>query len=86
MIIDVDSTTDNIARFQTTSCTLRYCKLDYAEPCPASAQLTKNSLSLESANIIIPTQSTNKYPRPALSATNPYKQPRTAPLTTPTKV
>ena len=37
MVIDMDSATDNIFIFRPISCTLRYRKLDYAEPCPASA-------------------------------------------------
>ena len=42
MVIDVDSTTDNIFSFRPIGRALQDCKLNYAEPRPASARLTKN--------------------------------------------
>ena len=53
MVIDVDSTTDNIFSFRPIGRALRYHKLDYMESCPASARLTKNPLYLESVDTLI---------------------------------
>ena len=60
MVIDVDPTTDKIVSFFPIGRTLRDRKLDYVEPCPTSARLTKNPLSLDSIDILIPTQPLTK--------------------------
>ena len=86
MVIDVDSTTDNIFSFQPIGRTLRDRKIDYAEPRPDSARLTKNYLSLDSIDILILTQPTTKYPIPDPLATPPPKYPRPAPSPMPPKV
>ena len=56
MVIDVDSTTDNIVSSRPIGRTLRDRKLDYSEPRSSNARLTKNPLSLESVDVLIPTQ------------------------------
>ena len=60
MVIGMHSTIGNIVSFQPIGCTLRDHKLDYAEPCPNSARLTKNPLSLEIVNVLITTQPPKK--------------------------
>ena len=86
MVIDMDSTTDNIFSFRPTCLTLRDRKLDYVEPRPYSARLTKNPFSLESIDILIPNQPPTKDPSPSPSCMTPSKHPRHSPLKTPTKV
>ena len=61
-------------------------KLDYAEPCPSSACLAKNPLSLNSINILIMNQPPTKDTSPSPLETPLSKQPRPAPLATPPKV
>ena len=60
MIINVDYTTENIFSFRPIGRTLRDRKLDYSEPRSSNARLTKNPLSLESVDILIPTQPKKK--------------------------
>ena len=84
MVINRDSTTDNIVSFRPIDRTLRDRKLDYVEPRPDSSRLTKMSLKIISA--LIPTQTPTKDPNPDPSATPPSKHPMPAPLTAPTKV
>ena len=43
MVIDVDSATYNMISFRPISRALRYRKLDYAEPHPASARLANKT-------------------------------------------
>ena len=76
MVINVESTIDNIVSFRPIGCTLRDFKLNYAETCPASTGLTNNSLSLDRVDILIPTQLPTKHP----------KHPSPDPLATPPKV
>ena len=86
MVIDVDSTTDNIVSFCPICRTLTDRKLDYSEPRPSSAHLTKNPLSLESVDALILTQPPTKYPIPAPLKIYPSKHPSPSPSTAPTKV
>ena len=60
MIINVDSTTDNIFSFRPIGRTLRDRKLDYSEPRSSNARLTKKPLYLESVDDLIPTQPKKK--------------------------
>ena len=53
MVIDVESTTDNIFSFRPIGRALRDRKLDYGNPHLSSARLTKNPLSLESVDSLI---------------------------------
>ena len=86
MIIDVESTTDNIFSFRTIGCTLMDRIIDYAEPCLSVTRLTKNPLSLYSVDIPIPTQHPTKYPSPSPLSMPPSKHPRPALLATPPKL
>ena len=86
MVIVVEPTTDNIVRFRPIGCTLRDRKLDYAEPRPPRAQITKNTLYLGSFDILIPTQPATKYPSTVPLATPPSNHPRPTPLTMPHKL
>ena len=74
MVTSMDSTTDNIVSSKPIGRTLRDRKLDYAEPRPASARLTKNPFSLEGADILTPNQPPTKYPRPKPLVMPPSKQ------------
>ena len=86
MVTGMDSTTDNIVSSRPIGRTLRDRKLDYAEPRPASARLTKNPFSLESADIRTLNQPPTKYPRPKPLVMPPSKQKMPDPSTAPTKV
>ena len=79
MVINVESTTDNIVSFFPISRTLRDRKLNYTEPRLASSCLTNNPLFLESGNALIPTQLPKKYPIPNPLVMLPSKHPRPAP-------
>ena len=72
MVIDMDSTTDNIVSFRPIDRTLRDRKLDYVEPYLASACLTKNPLSLDSVNTLILTKFLKKDQSPAPSTIPNY--------------
>ena len=86
MVMDVDSTTDNIISFQPIDDTLSNRKLDYAEPRTSSSQLTKNNLFLDRVYILVPTQTPTKNPILAPSATPPSKHSIPARSETPLKV
>ena len=87
MVINVDSTTDNIVSFRPIGRALRDRKLNYAEPRPASTCLTKNPFSLESIDALTSAKTpTTKAPIPAPSASPPPKHPKPAPSTAPPKV
>ena len=79
MVIDVDSTTDNIFSFRLIGRALKYRKLDYAEPRPASARRTKNPFSLANVNTLISNDPQTKSPIPAPSASPPNKHPKPTP-------
>ena len=48
MVVNVDSTTDNIDSFRPIDFALWDHKIEYVEPRPSSAHLTKNPLYLKS--------------------------------------
>ena len=62
MVIDVESTTDNIFSFRPIGRALRDRKLNYAKPHLSSARLTKNPLSLEIVDYLMPAQPPTKAP------------------------
>ena len=79
MVIDVDSTTDNIVSFRLIGRALRDRKLNYVESCPASACRTKNPFSLENVNTLILNNPQTKPPIPAPSDSPPNKHPKPTP-------